>query len=138
MKETVDEWLVNKQKEKKQAVDGAINDQKMLKQLPMQDLMRLFGPVREDSDGRPFILVDDDELGTIVPDKDKQEQLSSNKAAKKTKKSKKKAKGTKTSRQAEEPEQEQEQEQEQEPEQDPSLLPVIDPFADDPDSLFLP
>lgn len=130
MKETIDEWLVDMQKEKEQAVGRAIDDKKMLKQLPMPDLMRLFGPVREDSDGCPFILVDDDELGTIVPNKDKQEQLSSNKAAKKTGKSSRKSKGTKTSRQAKEPE--------QEPEQDPSSLPVIDPFADDPDSLFLP
>ncbi|KAG7005506.1 DNA replication licensing factor mcm6 [Physcia stellaris] len=134
VKDTIDERLIEMQKEKEQAIGRAIDDKKMLKQLPMPDLMRLFGPVREDSDGCPFILVDDDELGTIVPDKDKQEQLLSNKAAKKTRKSSKKGKVTKTSRQAKEPE----QEPDQEPEQDPSSLPVIDPFADDPDSLFLP
>ena len=92
VKDTIDERLIEMQKEKEQAIGRAIDDKEMLKQLPMPDLMRLFGPVREDSDGCPFILVDDDELGTIVPNKDKQDQLSSNKAAKKTRNHPKKAK----------------------------------------------
>ena len=72
------------QKEKEEAIGRAIDDNnKMLKQLPTHDLMRLFGSVAEDENGRPFILVDDDELGTIEP------------PAEKPPKSKKPAKGTK-------------------------------------------
>ena len=56
------------QKEKEEAIGRAIDDNnKMLKQLATHDLMRLFGPVGEDENGRPFILVDDNELGTIEP-----------------------------------------------------------------------
>ena len=56
------------QKEKEEVIGRAIDDNnKMLKQLATHDLMRLFGPVGEDEHGRPFILVDDDELGTIEP-----------------------------------------------------------------------
>lgn len=125
VKNTIDEKLIEMQKEKKQAIGRAIDDKKMFKQLPMPDLMRLFGSVREDSNECPFILVDDDELDTIVFDQDKQHQLSTKKTAKKTKKSTKNGEGIKTSRQS------------KESEQDPSSLPVIDPFADDSNELFL-
>lgn len=83
MKDTIDESLVEMQNEKKASIGRAIDDNKMLRQLPVRDLMRLFGPVREDSEGRHFILVDADELGTIEP------------AAEKLAKSKKPAKGAK-------------------------------------------
>lgn len=60
------------QKEKEEAIGKAIDDNnQMLKQLPTHDLMRLFGSVSEDEEGRPFILVDDDELGTIEPPAEK-------------------------------------------------------------------
>ena len=67
VKDTIDENLIDMQIKKKADIERAIDDNKMLKQLAMPDLMRLFGPVKEDADGRPFILVDDDELGTIDP-----------------------------------------------------------------------
>ena len=73
MKDTIDEYLVEMQKEKSKHIGRAMDDNKMLRQLPIRDLMRLFGPVREDSEGRAFILADNDELGSLEPPKKKQQ-----------------------------------------------------------------
>lgn len=61
VKNTVDEKLEEMQNVKSKAIGAAIDDSKMLEQLTLEELMRLFGTVSVDEDHRPFILVDDDE-----------------------------------------------------------------------------
>ena len=60
VKNTIDEKLEKLQKEKDAAIFTAIDDSRMLRTLSVKNLMRLFGPVRHEEDGKPFILVNDD------------------------------------------------------------------------------
>jgi len=57
---TVDERLIEMQKEKKEVIDAAIDDRTVMSKLSVTELMKLFGPVAYDENSRPFILVDDD------------------------------------------------------------------------------
>ena len=139
VKDTIDETLREMQAEKEKAIGGAIDDTKMLKRMLMPELMRLFGPVGEDSNGRPFILVDDNELGSIVP-KDKPAARKETKASKITKalkrgkatkggKGGKGSKGQKGTRQAEAAE--------EDPEDIQLSFPTVSAEDDEDDSLFL-
>ena len=69
VKNTVDEKLQTLQDSKQEVIGAAIDDSKMLDQLSLPELMRLFGPVMTGEDRRPFILVDEgaDEDG-VAPD----------------------------------------------------------------------
>ncbi|KZM25989.1 uncharacterized protein EKO05_0009128 [Ascochyta rabiei] len=59
VEDTVDERLVEMQKNKKKEIDGVMEDRgKKTKNLDIADLMRLFGNIDEADDGRPFIVVD--------------------------------------------------------------------------------
>ena len=60
VKNTIDEKLEELQKEKDAAIFTAIDDSRMLRTFSVKNLMRLFGPVRHEEDGKPFILVNDD------------------------------------------------------------------------------
>ena len=60
VKNTVDERLQNMQDSKQEKIGAAIDDSKMLDKLSLEELMRLFGPVKVGEDRRPFILVDED------------------------------------------------------------------------------
>ncbi|KAL8706272.1 MAG: hypothetical protein Q9201_000648 [Fulgogasparrea decipioides] len=57
---TVDEKLLQMQAAKEEAIRKAIDDNKMLEALSVQELMGLFGDVQLDENERPFIVVDDD------------------------------------------------------------------------------
>ena len=59
VKNSVDEKLQTLQDSKREAIDAAIDDAKMLDQLSLTELMRLFGPVGVGEDKKPFILVDE-------------------------------------------------------------------------------
>lgn len=59
VKNSVDEKLQALQDSKREAIDKAIDDAKMLDQLSLRELMRLFGPVGVGEDKKPFILVDE-------------------------------------------------------------------------------
>ena len=66
VRNTVDEKLKEMQEDKQIAIQKAM-DQSPGK-LTLTDLMRLFGPVQEGADRKPFIIVDDDdEFGADVP-----------------------------------------------------------------------
>lgn len=58
VRETIDEKLVELQKQKDEAIFAAIDDNRMLGKLSITNLMRLFGPVSHDNKGTPFIMVD--------------------------------------------------------------------------------
>ncbi|OCL08694.1 hypothetical protein AOQ84DRAFT_35896 [Glonium stellatum] len=60
VKNTVDEKLIQMQEKKQAEIDDVMEDDgTRLKKLTLKELMRLFGPIREEEDGTPFILVDD-------------------------------------------------------------------------------
>ncbi|KAI4199693.1 MAG: hypothetical protein LQ350_004415 [Teloschistes chrysophthalmus] len=59
VKNTVDERLQQMQKKKAEAIRQAIDDEKMLEALSVQDLMSLFGKVAYDDEHRPYIRVND-------------------------------------------------------------------------------
>lgn len=59
VKNSVDEKLQTLQDSKREAIGAAIDDAKMLDQLSLTELMRLFGPVAVGEDKKPFILVDE-------------------------------------------------------------------------------
>lgn len=60
VKNTVDEKLQEMQEAKARVIGGALDDEKMLGALSLEDLMRLFGTVKMDENSKPFILVDDE------------------------------------------------------------------------------
>jgi len=63
-------------KEKKQLeIDEAMSDSRK-REMSIKDLMKLFGPVDEDDEGRPFIFaeVDDSEEHLRVPNLDKEDE----------------------------------------------------------------
>ncbi|KAL8856871.1 MAG: hypothetical protein Q9178_006588 [Gyalolechia marmorata] len=59
-KNTVDEKLLEMQKRKEEEIGGAMDDEKMLQALSLEELMGLFGQVGVDEEGKGFIFVDDD------------------------------------------------------------------------------
>ena len=50
------------QDRKKKEVDSAIDNRALLSQLTLDELLSLFGTVKHDEDGQPFIVVDDEEM----------------------------------------------------------------------------
>lgn len=61
VKNTVDETLENMQSTKDEAIETAMDDNKVLGKLSVQELMKIFGPVGEDENRKPFILIDKDD-----------------------------------------------------------------------------
>ncbi|KAL8912493.1 MAG: hypothetical protein Q9171_002506 [Xanthocarpia ochracea] len=59
-KNTVDEKLLEMQKRKEEEIGGAMDDEKMLQALSLEELIGLFGQVEVDEQGKGFILVDDE------------------------------------------------------------------------------
>ncbi|KAF2273008.1 uncharacterized protein EI97DRAFT_425181 [Westerdykella ornata] len=58
VRNTVDERIISMQERKQAEIDEIMEDDgTRTKRLKLRDIMRLFGPVSEDSEGRPFILV---------------------------------------------------------------------------------
>ncbi|KAF2199121.1 hypothetical protein GQ43DRAFT_347720, partial [Delitschia confertaspora ATCC 74209] len=58
VKNTVDERLIQMQETKQEEIDSVMEDGgSTLSKLNIRDLMRLFGPVADDDNGKPFILV---------------------------------------------------------------------------------
>ena len=57
---TVDERLIEMQEEKREIINGAMDDRSILARLSVAELMRLFGPVKYNEHSHPFIMVDDD------------------------------------------------------------------------------
>ncbi|MCJ1225630.1 hypothetical protein MMC12_002279 [Toensbergia leucococca] len=62
VKDTVDERIQSLQKSKETLIAAAMGDNgKRESKLTVRELMRLFGPVQEDEDHRPFIIVDEED-----------------------------------------------------------------------------
>ncbi|OCK77547.1 hypothetical protein K432DRAFT_358416 [Lepidopterella palustris CBS 459.81] len=60
VRDTIDQRLIDMQDRKQSEIDEIMEDDgSTLAKLSIKDLMRLFGPVGEEEDGTPFILVDD-------------------------------------------------------------------------------
>ena len=61
VKNTVDERLIEMQERKQKEIDAVMNDDLpgRVGKMDTRDLMRLFGYVRDDENGRPYILVND-------------------------------------------------------------------------------
>lgn len=62
VQKTIDEYLVKMQMRKKAEIASAVDNRQLLERLTTEDLMSLFGTVKHDEKGRPFIVVDDHEL----------------------------------------------------------------------------
>lgn len=67
VKGTVDEKLQDMQRVKAEKIGAAIDDPKMLGKLTLDELLRLFGPVVLDANGKPFIVVENHEAGGPTP-----------------------------------------------------------------------
>ncbi|KAF3039514.1 hypothetical protein E8E12_004791 [Didymella heteroderae] len=72
VKDTVDERLIEMQKTKQKEIDEIMDDRgKRTKNLEIADVMRLFGNIEEDGEGKPFILVENpDAAGGFHADQD--------------------------------------------------------------------
>ncbi|KAL5387087.1 hypothetical protein DPSP01_003697 [Paraphaeosphaeria sporulosa] len=73
VKNTVDERLIQMQERKEKEIDSVMKDDAGAKarKMGIRDLMRLFGSVGDDEEGRPFILADNgDARGGFVADDD--------------------------------------------------------------------
>lgn len=55
IKNTIDEAMMNMKERKQIEIDEVMDDSKRREKLSVTDLMRLFGPVGEDEDRKPFI-----------------------------------------------------------------------------------
>jgi hypothetical protein len=63
IKGTIDEAIYALQGSKQQAIDQALDDSQRKERLSINELMKLFGQVREDEEfGQPFIFAHEDEL----------------------------------------------------------------------------
>lgn len=63
---------------KDEEIDEVMNDAKKKDKLSVNELLRLFGEVGEDEDGKPFIFADDEDIGeerTRVPAHSDDEEL---------------------------------------------------------------
>ncbi|KAL1633803.1 hypothetical protein SLS56_002682 [Neofusicoccum ribis] len=59
---TIDESMISMQDRKKKEIDQVMGDSGTQREnLSVQEMMRLFGPVSEDGEGRPFIMVEEKE-----------------------------------------------------------------------------
>ncbi|KAI4623765.1 uncharacterized protein J4E84_004191 [Alternaria hordeiaustralica] len=72
VKNTVDQTLINMQDRKDKEIAAIMEDDgKTMKKMDTRTLMRLFGNLEEDPDGRPFIMVDNpDPRGGFRADRD--------------------------------------------------------------------
>ncbi|KAI8942436.1 hypothetical protein NX059_000506 [Plenodomus lindquistii] len=72
VKNTVDQQLINMQKRKDAEIEAVMEDGgKTKSKMSIRDLMRLFGNLDDDSEGRPFIMVDNpDPRGGFRADRD--------------------------------------------------------------------
>ncbi|CAO2654805.1 Nn.00g115380.m01.CDS01 [Neocucurbitaria sp. VM-36] len=72
VKDTVDERLIQMQKRKQAEIEAVMDDDgSRVKRMGIRDLMRLFGNLQEDSDGTPYIMVDNpDPRGGFRADRD--------------------------------------------------------------------
>jgi hypothetical protein len=73
VKNSVDERLIQMQERKEKEIDRVMKEDAGAKagKMGIRDLMRLFGNIRDDEEGRPFILVDNvDPRGGFHADKD--------------------------------------------------------------------
>lgn len=59
VKGSIDEAIVRLQKNKQIDIDAVMDDSKRKEKLSIHELMRLFGQVKEDGDGHPFIFAED-------------------------------------------------------------------------------
>ncbi|KAK3619865.1 hypothetical protein LTR56_023759 [Elasticomyces elasticus] len=77
VKNTVDAAMMDMKERKQIEIDGAMDDSKG-RDLPVSELLRLFGDVGEDADGKPFIWAQDDGAGNQeylrVPNHDKEDE----------------------------------------------------------------
>ena len=55
---TIDEAMMQVKEKKQIEIDELMNNSKLRENLKVEDLMRLFGKVEEDEEGRPFIFAD--------------------------------------------------------------------------------
>jgi SNF2 family DNA or RNA helicase len=56
---SIDEAMMQVKERKQIEIDELMNNSKLREKLTVQDLMRLFGKVEEDEDGKPFIFADE-------------------------------------------------------------------------------
>ncbi|KAL6710401.1 hypothetical protein ACN47E_009347 [Coniothyrium glycines] len=72
VRNTVDQRLIDIQERKEAEISSVMEDDgSRLKKMGIRDLMRLFGNLREDNEGKPFILVDNpDPMGGFRADRD--------------------------------------------------------------------
>ncbi|KAF2121509.1 SNF2 family N-terminal domain-containing protein [Lophiotrema nucula] len=61
VRDTIDERLIKMQERKKKEIEEVMDDDgTRVKKMSIRDLMKLFGPVEDDSHGRPFIMVENE------------------------------------------------------------------------------
>jgi hypothetical protein len=73
VKNSVDERLIEMQERKEKEIDSVMKEDAGAKasKMGIRDLMRLFGNIRDDEEGRPFIMTDNvDPRGGFHADKD--------------------------------------------------------------------
>ncbi|KAF2265794.1 hypothetical protein CC78DRAFT_514734 [Lojkania enalia] len=71
VRNTVDDRLIAMQERKKHEIAKVMEGDNKAKKMTIRDLMRLFGPIQDAEDGRPFILVDNpDPRGGFMADRD--------------------------------------------------------------------
>lgn len=63
VKNTIDAALVAIKERKQMEIDEVMDDSKRREKLSVHDLLRLFGPVGEDEEGKPFIFADGNDEG---------------------------------------------------------------------------
>jgi hypothetical protein len=61
VKNTIDQAMMAVKERKQIEIDEVMSNSKMKEKLTVEDLMRLFGKVEEDEDGKPFIFADEPE-----------------------------------------------------------------------------
>ncbi|KAF2188287.1 hypothetical protein K469DRAFT_627819 [Zopfia rhizophila CBS 207.26] len=77
VKNTVDQRLIDMQERKKKEIDEVMEaDGSTVKKMSIRDLMRLFGPVADDKNGKPFIMVDNpDSCSSFRADSDDEDYV---------------------------------------------------------------
>ena len=85
VKNTIDCAMMAMKERKQIEIDEVMNSSKMREKLSVEDLMRLFGKVGEDDEGKPFIFADgpngydeDEHLRVPRPDEDDEERFMGN------------------------------------------------------------
>lgn len=59
VKNTIDQAMMAVKERKQIEIDDVMNSNRMKEKLTVEDLMRLFGKVEEDEEGKPFIFADE-------------------------------------------------------------------------------